>query len=189
MAKDKIGMRLKALREERDISLEELSDRSGLTLGLLEALEQGEAAPALGSLVKITRVLGCRLGTMFDDIQSKDPHIVRRDDREKEFTLQLAAGGSNMQHYYSLGKGKSDRHMEPFYIELRPEPNSAPDMSSHEGEEFIMVLSGSVKLTYGKNTYVLEPGDTMYYNSIVPHHVGVNGNEKATIYAVVHVPF
>ncbi len=189
MAQDKIGMRLRSLREELGLGLDELAARTGLNLGLLQAIEDGQAVPALGPLVKIARALGCRLGTLLDDVQTKDPHIVRREEREKDFALQLAAGGAAAQSYFSLGKGKSDRHMEPFYIELAPEQARPAELSAHEGEEFIVVLSGRVHLTYGKQEYELAPGDSMFYNSIVPHHVAAVGGEKASIFAVVYVPF
>jgi len=190
MAQEKIGMRMKTFREERGLELEDMAERTGLALGLLEGIEKGEATPSLGPLVKIARVLGCRLGTLLDDVQTRDPHIVRREQREQEFSLQLSSDGAHGQVYYSLGKGKSDRHMEPFYIELAPEEQGRElELSAHEGEECILVLSGKVRLTYGRETYELGQGDSMYYNSIVPHHVGAAGGEKATIHAVVYVPF
>ena len=89
--------------------------------------------------------------------------------------------------YFPLGRGKTDRHMEPFFIEIAPDQEKAT--SSHEGEEFIVVVSGEVELIYGKKTFTLIPGDSMYYNSIVPHYVGAVGPEKAEIYGIVFMPF
>ena len=60
-------------------------------------------------------------------------------------------------------------------------------MSSHEGEEFIVVVSGRVELIYGRETHVLNSDDGIYYNSVVPHHVGCIGDEKASIYAVLFI--
>ncbi len=188
MTCEKIGQRIKTFREERQLGIQDMATRTGLDQGLLEAVEAGQATPALGPLVKIARVLGCRLGTLLDDVHSVDPCIVRRAEREKEFALQASVGNHPAQAYYALGKNKADRHMEPFYIELAPANGGAPELSSHEGEEFIMVASGTVRLTYGAETFELEAGDSMFYNSIVPHHVGCAGDEKATIHAVVYVP-
>jgi quercetin dioxygenase-like cupin family protein len=61
-------------------------------------------------------------------------------------------------------------------------------LSSHEGEEFIVVVSGEVEIIYGQETHVLKPGDSIYYNSIVPHHVSSRNNKKAEIYAVLYFP-
>ena len=76
--------------------------------------------------------------------------------------------------------------MEPFFIRI--EPSESVELSSHEGEEFIIVVSGEVVLRYGQNTYRLLEGDSMYYNSVVPHHVGAANGVPASIYAVVYMP-
>lgn len=188
MSHTKLGARIKSLREERGLDRGEMAERSGLNHELITAVEQGETAPAVGPMVKIARTLGCRLGTLLDDVQSKDPHIVRRQDREQEFKLQLATGGDANQTCYSLGKGKADRHMEPLYIELTPQQGE-PEFSSHEGEEVIIVVQGRVQLRYGKEVHELEAGDSMYYNSIVPHHVGSADDGTAAIFAVIYAPF
>lgn len=188
MSHAKLGTRIKSLREDRGMDRGEMAERSGLNSELIAAVEQGETAPAVGPMVKIARALGCRLGTLLDDVQSKDPHIVRREDREQEFKLQLASGGDACQKCYSLGKGKADRHMEPMYIELTPQQGE-PEFSSHEGEEFIIVVQGRVRLRYGKEVHELGVGDTMYYNSIVPHHVGSADDQNSAIFAVIYAPF
>ncbi len=77
--------------------------------------------------------------------------------------------------------------MDPFYIEF--DGDGEKQLSSHEGEEFIIVVSGKVELIYGKAMFVLGPGDSMYYNSVVPHHVGSANDEPASIYASVYTPF
>ena len=59
---------------------------------------------------------------------------------------------------------------------------------THEGEEFIMVMEGIMEISYGKNTYLLEEGDSIYYDSIVPHHVHAYEGQAAKILAVVYTP-
>ena len=61
-------------------------------------------------------------------------------------------------------------------------------LSAHEGEEFIMVMEGIMEISYGKNTYLLEEGDSIYYDSIVPHHVHAYEGQAAKILAVVYTP-
>lgn len=61
-------------------------------------------------------------------------------------------------------------------------------LSSHEGEEFIVVHEGCIEITYGRDVVVLEKGDSIYLNSIVPHHVTAGGNAPASIYAVLYFP-
>ena len=76
--------------------------------------------------------------------------------------------------------------MEPLLVELEPGKEAKP--SSHEGEEFLIVVSGEVELLCGREKSVLKPGDTAYYNSIVPHFVGAAGDKPASIYAVIFQP-
>jgi mannose-6-phosphate isomerase-like protein (cupin superfamily) len=121
-----------------------------------------------------------------DDQFIPDPLIVRAADRKEETTPHHGAGPGNY-HYYPLGKGKTDRHMEPMYIEIEPDGNRP--LTAHEGEEFIIVVDGAVDLAYGKETFHLESGDSMYYNSVVPHNVSAAGNARAAIYAVIYAPF
>lgn len=186
MTKTSIGTRIKKFRELREVSLEELSNRSGLNLEIITAIEENKVYPALGILLKISRALGTRLGTFIDDQITQDPVIVKKEELGFEPTIT-----QDKQHlplkFYSLGKGKTDRHMEPFYIEIYPQSKDV-EFSSHEGEEFIVVLSGEVEITYGKNKYILKQGDSIYYNSVVPHKVCCANNEIAKIYAVLYMP-
>jgi quercetin dioxygenase-like cupin family protein len=77
--------------------------------------------------------------------------------------------------------------MEPFYIEILPEPPEDKKLSSHEGEEFMVVLSGEVEIFYGQETCILKQGDSIYYNSVIPHYVSCRGG-RAEIYAVLYFP-
>ena len=71
--------------------------------------------------------------------------------------------------------------MEPFIIDVAPTDDSDFVLSSHEGEEFIMVMEGTMEISYGKHTYLLEEGDSIYYDSIVPHHVHAYEGQAAKI--------
>ena len=183
---DKLGTRIRTYRERLGLTPEELAKNAGLDLALLNHIEENKAYPAIGVLVKLSRALGQRLGTFMDDQFIDDPLIVRANERKDE-TEGPRGAGPDHAHYYALGKGKTDRHMDPMFIEMGPDQQK--QLSSHEGEEFIIVVSGEIVLEYGKKTYNLKPGDTMYYNSIVPHFVGASGGKPASIYAVIFQPF
>jgi transcriptional regulator with XRE-family HTH domain len=156
---DKLGTRIRTYRERLGLTPEDLAKNAGLDLQLLMNIEENKAYPAIGVLVKLSRALGQRLGTFMDDQFIEDPLIVRANERKDE-TPELRGAGPDHARYYALGKGKTDRHMDPFYIEF----NGAGEkqLSSHEGEEFIIVVSGKVELIYGKRTFALGPGDSMY---------------------------
>jgi transcriptional regulator with XRE-family HTH domain len=184
-ASDKLGSRIRTYREKLGLSVEDLAKNTGIEPALITNVEEGKTYPSIGVMVKLSRALGQRLGTFTDDHFREDPLIVRKDERKAE-TLPHRGEGNNGYNYYLLGKGKTDRHMEPFFIQI--EPTDSVEFSSHEGEEFIIVVSGEVVLRYGKKTYQLKEGDSMYYNSVVPHHVGAANGAPASIYAVIYMP-
>jgi len=76
--------------------------------------------------------------------------------------------------------------MNPFVIDIAPQTKE--DMTAHEGEEFIYVMSGKVEIAYGKDIYLLEPGDSIYYDSVVPHQVRDGQSAPSRILACVYTP-
>jgi transcriptional regulator with XRE-family HTH domain len=182
-----IGTRIKSYREKQKLTIEDLANRTVLTEGFLRAVEDDDMYPSLRPLVKISRALGVRLGTFMDDHISSDPLIVKLADRQEELTMHPDGKEPGMV-FHSLGKGKTDRHMEPFFIEMLPESGKDTALSSHEGEEFIVVQSGKMRLIYGQDESILKAGDSVYFNSVVPHNVACAGDEKCDIYAVLYFP-
>jgi transcriptional regulator with XRE-family HTH domain len=187
MSHDKLGERVRKFRELKTVSRDELAERTNLTTEFLRAVEEEDVYPSLGPLLKISRSLGVRLGTFLDDAVSRDPLIVRLAEREEDFDMHTGKESPAAMKYYSLGKGKNDRHLEPFFIEIFPESGERK-LSSHEGEEFLIVQSGRLEVIHGRETASLGPGDTIYYNSVVPHWVGAAGPGKTDIYAVLYLP-
>lgn len=185
---NKVSQRITSLMEQHGLTIENLSERTGLTIDFLENLKNNSVFPSLGPLLKIARALGVRLGTFMDDQISTAPIITTKNGRKQELSMLRGKDAPVEFSYYSLGKGKNDRHMEPFFIEVFPESAKDTKLSSHEGEEFIVVVSGSVKIVYGDQTSILNAGDSIYYNSIMPHNVSCYGDEKAEIYAVLYFP-
>jgi len=186
---DTLGSRIRKYREGRELSRSDLAEHTGLTETFLESLEEDDVYPSIGPLQKVAQALGVRLGTFMDDEITRDPIISRAGERTADLTMHKARNSRTAFVYHSLGKGKSDRNMEPFYIEIMPDEKDAEHkLSSHQGEEFILVTKGRLLVVYGREEHILETGDTVYYNSVVPHHVGAYGDEPAEIVAVIYHP-
>jgi quercetin dioxygenase-like cupin family protein len=168
------------------MSVYDLAQKSGIDEKVINAIEKGEVMPALGVLTKISRALGQRLGTFMDDQFKPDPIITRAEDLG---SANVVKSGTNTLGYasHSLALGKPDRHMDPFRIEFAAD--GVDEVSSHEGEELIICLDGEVELAYGNDKFVLKPGDTAYYNSVVRHSLKALGGNPASIYGVVFMPF
>lgn len=184
----KVNRRIKYFMEKRQIGIEDLAKETGLEKSFIETMLAEDIYPPLGPLMKIARTLGVRLGTFLDDQETTDPYIVRNAERKSQFSVLAEKNKPASLNFFSLGMGKTDRHMEPFFVEILPSSANKKVLSSHEGEEWIAVLKGSIEVIYGKETYVLNEGDSVYYNSVVPHYVSCMGDEKAQIHAVIYIP-
>jgi quercetin dioxygenase-like cupin family protein len=88
--------------------------------------------------------------------------------------------------FNALAASKGGRHMEPFIVDI--EPDAEQEKSTHEGEEFIYILSGKLSLEYGNEAHVLSTGDSVYYDSIVPHRVLSADKQPVRIVAVLYTP-
>lgn len=187
-----VGSKIKGLRETKNLSVEEIAERSGLTVDQISSIENDQTLPSLGPLIKIARALGVRLGTFMDDNDALGPVVCRAADREKESSISFSNGATDARkhmEYHPLAQQKAGRHMEPFVIDINPEDSPEFQLSAHEGEEFIYVMQGDVEIVYGKDTYILHEGDSIFYDSIVKHHVHGAPGKSAKILAVVYIPF
>ncbi|MDR0732838.1 MAG: XRE family transcriptional regulator [Dysgonamonadaceae bacterium] len=184
-----VGKRIKSLRESKSIALEEMAERTGLDAEQINRIESDKDLPSLAPLIKIARVLGVRLGTFLDDREALGPVISRKNSRKEGFSFSTGQTVSRAHmDYYSLSADKSGRHMEPFIIRVAPRGEDDFKPSSHEGEEFIFCLEGAVEVTYGEDAHQLEEGDSIYYDSIVAHHVHAADARGAMVLAVVYTP-
>ncbi len=184
-----LGSRIKQIRLSKQIGLDELSAQTNLDVRLLEKIEEEKVVPSLAPLIKIARAMGVRLGTFLDDTDQLGPAIVRAGGQEKgiRFTSQ---GSLSREHlnFYSLAFNKAGRNMEPFIVDIEPAEPSDYMLSSHEGEEFIYVMEGKVEINYGKDVFLLNPGDSIYMDSVVLHNVHAADRQPAKILAVLYTP-
>jgi len=186
-----IGGKIKGIRESRNLSIDDVAERSGVSIEQIERIESDIQLPSLAPLIKIARALGVRLGTFLDDHTELGPVVNRAKNINQSvmrFTNDSTIARTHMQ-YHSLSQDKAGRHMEPFLIDIEASEQNEFKLSSHEGEEFIYILEGSVEIIYGKEKYTLEVGDSIYYDSIVAHHVHTPKGASAKILGVVYTPF
>jgi transcriptional regulator with XRE-family HTH domain len=198
MAKHTLGQRITELRKTYSISRETLAERGGISEELIARIENEGHIPDLAPLIKISRALGVRLGTLLDDHEQLGPVITRAGETassvrfttglpaEKNGAAGLKVEGHHGLMFKALASDKSSRHMEPFIVEI--EPDAVQEKSTHEGEEFIHVLAGNLKLEYGTVSETLNSGDSVYYDSIVPHRVISADNQPVKILAVIYTP-
>ncbi|MFH2091741.1 MAG: XRE family transcriptional regulator [Pseudomonadota bacterium] len=180
---DDVGKRIKQLREERNISIEDLSHLTGFTVSRLEDIEEGKEKPQLGTVMKLSKALDAAVGRLVSGMGDRLYSITRKNERKQIFRSSAKSGNQNVYSYMSLAPEVKGRHMEALIVQLEQCRDS--EVSIHTGEEFVFVLEGIVNLNIGKEVYDLEPGDSAYYLSTTSHFISAK-SKKATILAVLY---
>jgi transcriptional regulator with XRE-family HTH domain len=176
-----VSERLRVLRTERGLSLDELASQAGLTKGFLSLVERGLKAPSISSLMRLSQVYGVSIGGLLDDPNSGEPNysLVRRADRKK-----FAREGSLYGYRYeAVAFHKKRKRMEPFIVS--PPLKVPRRFFQHQGDEMVYVLSGQVEINLDSEKILLAPGDCIYFDANIPHRSRSIGRERAQTLVVV----
>jgi len=180
---DEIGQRIKKLREEKGLSLDELSGKTGFDADLLKKIENQEVYPQLGTVIKLSKSLDSAFGQLICGAGEKPYAITRLKDQKNVSRSTSQKGSEDVYSYKGLASEVKGRSMEPLIVQLKE--TSQKEISIHDGEEFIYVLSGEVLLSLGDDNFELEPGDSAYYLSNTPHWIA-SKKDNATILAIIY---
>lgn len=183
-----VGERIKAIREKKEITLQQLAQKTGYTSALLNQIENHMMSPPLGALGKIANALGVRIGELWGEDKGGAYALVRKDERPSASSFASKEGVSYGYSYQSLGFGMKDRHIESYFVVLEPPTVKNPKPSVHDGEEFLFVLSGRMEVFLGDHADILEAGDSIQFDATIPHRVSCAGEEKTQIVAVIWSP-
>ncbi len=178
-----IGTRIKRLRLDKGLSMEQLAKLTGFKAAFLADIEADKVQPQLGTIIKLAKVLDSALGQLVAGKGSQLYAITRKDER-KVFSRSTSRTGQKQVYIYKdLASEVKGRHMEALMVQLEENPDG--DLSVHEGEEFIYVVEGEVSLNIADDHYELTPGDSAYYHSTAPHLIAAKKG-RATILAVIY---
>jgi transcriptional regulator with XRE-family HTH domain len=180
---ESVGERILKIREEKGLTLDEISKMTGFDVPFLSKIENKEIQPQLGAVIKLSRALDSAFGRLVSGVGDKIYAITRRNERRTISRSTSKKGPKQVYTYKSLAPDVKGRHMEAFLVLLEEDPEK--ETSLHEGEEFIFVLDGEVILEIGEDKFELEPGDSAYYLSTTAHHIAAKKG-KATILAVMY---
>ena len=175
-----LAQRIRELRRKRGLTLEQLAERTQLTQSVLSKVENFRVTPSLPALSRIAGALGVTMADLVTGLGEKprlvivpraDRNVVERDRPRSDIV------------YYSLAACNHPKLMEPLLLEVPPgEPRK--EALPHEGEEFIMVLRGTVDLEYGQERHRLGPGDCAYLDAAEPHRLLNPGETSASVLCV-----
>jgi transcriptional regulator with XRE-family HTH domain len=178
-----IAEKIKKTRLVRQISVEQLAKLSGLTKGYISKIENSKKAPPFSTLMKISNALNIDVTHLLsaDSEFSEDMAlcIVRANERKEVVTRGTLYG----YYYEALAYKKLGKNMEPFIIMPAFDKEA---VFSHEGEEFMYTLEGTHEFIYGNKRYVLEKGDSIYFDSAVPHSGRSLGERRAKVLVVIY---
>lgn len=186
----KIGAKIKEIRESKGLSAEEVVERAGVDPAFYSLVEKNEEVPAVGDLLKVSRVLGVRLSTLLDDQQNCGAVVARHLDIMEKPSFSFKGGHSDNSEtcYYPICANKANRNMDCYKLVVTPFEGKRC-FSSHEGEEFLYVLDGEAEIQYGKQSYNLSEGDTIYFDSVVPHSIAsASKTESVSLLSVMYIP-
>ncbi|WP_070001092.1 helix-turn-helix domain-containing protein [Cellulosilyticum sp. I15G10I2] len=175
-----IGDKIREKRLQVGMSLKELSEKTNLTPGFLSQIERDISEPSITSLRKIAEALEVAVFYFLLDETEKSP-VVKKNERQ-----QLKFRDSHVT--YELLSPDLNRQMEMFIGRLEPGAMTCEEPLTHQGEEVNHVLQGKMWITIGKDEYVLEEGDTIYYYSSIPHKIVSVGEEDLVFISTITPP-
>ncbi len=175
-----LSQRIKQRRTDLGLSLEEVAGAAGQTRSWLSKVENFRITPSLPALARVAEALRIPLARLLEGLDAKpqivltkrkDRRVIRRDPQNSDIV------------YHSLTSGRANRRMSPFVLNVPPGGGRSVSRP-HEGEEFLIVLNGKVTLEYGKKTFHLEEGDTLYFDADIPHRLHNQHKRAAQVLCV-----
>jgi transcriptional regulator with XRE-family HTH domain len=188
MGEETIARNIYELRKKRKITLDKLSDLTGLTKGYLSKIERAKKAPPYSTLNKIALAFGVDAASLLEESSQETKNIkvaFTKNSHGKAVRSvgSLAEGSLYGYNYEALASDKSGKNMEPFIIEPSFDEEA---IFQHEGEEFMYVLEGRHEFIYDGNRYIMDKGDSVYFDAAVPHTGRSLGKKKAKLLAVMY---
>jgi DNA-binding XRE family transcriptional regulator len=181
--REQIGDRIKQLREDKGLSIEELARLTDFDEQLLQAIEDNTVSPQLGTIIKLSKAMDSALQRLIAAEGRMAYSITRKNERKLVTRSSTSRGQRPAYTYMSLAPEVKDRHMEVLMVQLEELVDAEP--SVHGGEGFIHVLEGTVLLRIGEERFELLPGDSAYYLSSTAHLLSTKEG-RAKILAVIY---
>ncbi len=176
-----IAERLKGLREVLELTPEEVAESCQLTVDQYLGMESGEKDISVSALQKISRKYGIALDVlMFGEEPKMSSYFLTRCG------TGVSVERTKAYKYQSLASGFRGRSMDPFIVTVEPKPEDTPIyFNSHEGQEFNWVIEGRMLLNINGKELILNPGDSLYFNSSIPHGMKALDGKTVKFLAVI----
>lgn len=157
-----VGLALKALRADRGLSIRSLAEKSGLAINTLSLIENNRTSPSVATLQQLAIALEVPITAFFENGGEKNRVAYIKAGQR----ISAAFAHGTLE---DLGASLTERTIEPFVVTIKPNANSGAHPIVHTGHEFIFCLEGRIVYTVEDQTYLLEPGDSLLFESHLPH--------------------
>jgi len=174
-----LGRRVRAARLARRLTLEEVVSRTQFTVSWLSKLENGQLTPSLEGLVRLAHVLECGVDALVEGLSIPPQYVVVKRGNG---TLVGSRSGVTRE---ILADQWRDRRMQPTIVHVSGNGNRRQP-ESHDGERFLFVLEGEVKVAYGEEQILLGTGDSLYLHAAIPHALAAAGRGGAKVLSVAY---
>jgi transcriptional regulator with XRE-family HTH domain len=182
----KIGSKVRELRQKKHYTLQDVAAKTGLSKPFLSQIENDHVVPPVATLLKLARAFDVGLAYFFQDEVGIDRiAITRCDERIRVEKRPHHRKGEVNYVYEALDTKKTNKHMEPFLVEFPVQDTSEMIFMNHQGEEFLHVLEGTLEFRSVDRVEVLEPGDSIYFESELSHSFRCLGKKPAKAIVVV----
>ena len=182
-----IGEKIRKIREEKGITATTLAEKCGLSRALINQIEGDLISPPISTLLRIADVLQINVGTLFKDEQlNQRTAVVRKDERLFSLRRQVSSNLKLGYTYETLAHTKAVKHVEPFLVTFEIKREDEIVRLSHNGEEFAFVLDGILEFSNDTDVIILEPGDSIYFESQYLHGFRAIGDKPAKALVVVY---
>jgi transcriptional regulator with XRE-family HTH domain len=182
-----LGQKIKTLRRRKGMSLQQMAEKTNLSEPLLSQIESEVVAPPVATLLKISKTLNVNIGYFFQEEESGRRAVIVRKNERKQVFRRIHEEPSKVGYYYeSLAYPKADKHMEPFQVQFEVKKKEDIRFFNHRGEEFVFVLEGQLEFSYEDETFTLDAGDSLYFDSSFPHAFRAVGKKNAWAIDVIY---
>lgn len=171
-----VGKRIREVREEKGVRVEELAKKAGCSEEYLEWVEQGQVEPPVALLLELARAMKLDSAAFLPLQDSSAQRLEEAAKRTKHYS------------YRTLTPAEPDKHLMAFSVTIPPKTAHEGVGYKHEGEEFIYVVSGEVALTVDQETKKLLQGQSFRFNANLDHHLSNSGDKEAELLVVLYVP-
>ena len=179
-----IGKKIRELRKNKKFSIIDLSQESGLSTGLISQIERNMVVPSIKVMWKIANVLEVNIGYFFDeDDENIEEKIVVRKNHRKSINTN-----DSTKSYELLMPNLNNKSIEFILITLNEETKINKELVSHKGEECGYIIEGKMKIILENKEYILEKGDSFYFDSKIPHVYENYGDETCVLVCAMTPP-